>query len=237
MIRFFFLKSTQNFEIRRRVPRVKTNWRNSKTHTHTSLSLSTCRSSDAMFTWMCLHQSLSLYICKQCLDPDQTWMVFRIECFVNLKMCACDRKYAKRWYCGVSDFAVQKQMRTISLGFGSSLEAVVTRLIDSPKHCVNQAKTKDLCANNVQSLSLSTFMTCYQSLQTVWIQKIDRRTWSGSNKHAKSSNLVQFCVRWSPHAERNISDKCLLSDACQGRIQMGTGGLDPLKNHKKYRVS
>ena len=35
------------------------NWRNSK-RTHISLSLSTCRSADGMFTLMCLHQSLSL---------------------------------------------------------------------------------------------------------------------------------------------------------------------------------
>ena len=54
-------------------------------------------------------------------------MVFRIECFINLKMCAYGRKYAKRYmlYCGMSDFAVQKPTRTISLGFGSSSEAVV----------------------------------------------------------------------------------------------------------------
>ena len=37
----FLQRSTQNFEIRRRVSRVKKNWRNSKrTHTHLSLSLS-----------------------------------------------------------------------------------------------------------------------------------------------------------------------------------------------------
>ena len=55
-----------NFEIRRRVPRVKKIWRNSKS-THASLSLSTCRSADGIFT----------FICKHCLDPDQTRMVFR----------------------------------------------------------------------------------------------------------------------------------------------------------------
>ena len=66
---------------------------------------------------------------------------------------------------------VQKLMRTISLGFGSSSEAVVTRLIDCFDILRNQAKTKDSCANTVQSLSLSlslslsyTFTTCYQSL-------------------------------------------------------------------------
>ena len=37
---FFLQRSTQNFEIRRRVPREKTNWWNSKrTHTHISLPL------------------------------------------------------------------------------------------------------------------------------------------------------------------------------------------------------
>ena len=46
---------------------------------------------------MCMYQSLSLYLHlqKYGLDPDQTRMEFRKECFVNLKMCACHRKYAK----------------------------------------------------------------------------------------------------------------------------------------------
>ena len=48
---------------------------------------------------MCMYQSLSLslsiYLCKNGLDPDQTRMEFKKECFVNLKICACDRKYAK----------------------------------------------------------------------------------------------------------------------------------------------
>ena len=42
-----------------------------------------------------LSLSLSIYICKNGLDPDQTRIEFRKECFVNLKNCACDRKYAK----------------------------------------------------------------------------------------------------------------------------------------------
>ena len=42
-----------------------------------------------------LSLSLSIYICKNVLDPDQTRMEFRKECFVNLNNCACDRKYAK----------------------------------------------------------------------------------------------------------------------------------------------
>ena len=42
-----------------------------------------------------LSLSLSIYICKNGLDPDQTRMEFKTECLVNLKICACDRKYAK----------------------------------------------------------------------------------------------------------------------------------------------
>ena len=70
-----------------------------KEHTHISpppfpLSIRRCN------VYFDVHQSLSLslslYICKQGLVPDQTRMVFRIECFVNLKMRACDRKYTKR---------------------------------------------------------------------------------------------------------------------------------------------
>ena len=40
--------------------------------------------------------SFSLYLhLQKGLDPDQTRMEFRKECFVNLKICACHRKYAK----------------------------------------------------------------------------------------------------------------------------------------------
>ena len=39
---------------------------------------------------------LSIYICKNGLDPSRSdRMEFRKECFVNLKNYACDRKYAK----------------------------------------------------------------------------------------------------------------------------------------------
>ena len=48
---------------------------------------------------MCMYQtlslSLSIYICKNGLDPDQTRMEFKKECFLKLKICACDRKNAK----------------------------------------------------------------------------------------------------------------------------------------------
>ena len=94
----------------------------------------------------------------------------------------------------MSDFAVQKPMHTVSLSFGSSSEAVVTRLIDWPKHCVSIfQETKPKQKIRVQTpCSLFTFTTCYQSLQTVWIQKMVRRAWSGANMHTKSYNLVLF---------------------------------------------
>ena len=98
----------------------------------------------------------------------------------------------------------------------------------------NKTKTKDSCANTVQSLSLSfslslslsTFTTCYQSLQCR-----SRRS-SGVHDQGQtcipSYNLVRLCVRWSPHAERNISEMHAM-----GGSRGGTRGLDPLKNHKK----
>ena len=75
-----------------------------KKNTHLSLSLSLSLLVDLSMHFdfpemMCMYQSLSLslsiYICKNGLDPDQTRMEFKKECFVNLKICACDRKYAK----------------------------------------------------------------------------------------------------------------------------------------------
>ena len=45
---------------------------------------------ERMCTYQSLSLSLSIYICKNGLDPDQTRMEFRRECFVYLKkMCSC----------------------------------------------------------------------------------------------------------------------------------------------------
>ena len=59
-----------------------------KKNTHLSLSLSLYLSMHCDFPErMCMNQSLplslSIYICKNGLDPDQTRMEFRKECFVN----------------------------------------------------------------------------------------------------------------------------------------------------------
>ena len=57
---------------------------------HTSLSLSLLVDLSMHFDFpemMCMYQSLSLslsvYICKNGLDPDQTRMEFKKECLVN----------------------------------------------------------------------------------------------------------------------------------------------------------
>ena len=53
--------------------------------------------------------------CCQSSDPDQIRMEFRKECFANLNIWACDGKHAKHQYCRISDFVVQKPMRTRSI--------------------------------------------------------------------------------------------------------------------------
>ena len=82
---------------------------------NTSLSLSLLVDLSMHFNFperMCMYQSfslsLSVYISKNGLDPDQTRMEFRKECFVNLKICACDKKYLS---------VIQKLMRTIKCFF------------------------------------------------------------------------------------------------------------------------
>ena len=149
----------------------------------------------------------------------------------------------------MSDFAVQKPMRTISLGFGSSSEAVVKqdRLTDlniafrySKKPSQNKrfvCKHRAVSLSLSLSLSLSTFTTCYQSLQTVWVLKIVRRAWSGANMHTKSNNLVRLCVRWKEHFRQVPSFRCMPWADPEGGGTGGGGVRTPLKNHKKYRVS
>ena len=51
----------------------------------------------------------------QSSDPDQIRMEFRKECFVNFNIWTCNRKHAKHQYCSISDFVVQKPMRTRSI--------------------------------------------------------------------------------------------------------------------------
>ena len=103
-IRFFCkdLHKTLKYVDSSQSKKTTTIWRNSKRTLSLSLSLSLSLLVDPpmqCLLWCActsLSLSLSLSTCKHGFDPDQTRMVFWIECFVNLKMCACDRKYAKR---------------------------------------------------------------------------------------------------------------------------------------------
>ena len=191
--------------------------KNKLTKSHTSLSLSlslsTCRSANAIFTLTCLHQSLSLslYISKHGLDQDQTQMVFRI---------------AKCYYCGMSDFAIQKLMRTISLGFGSPSEAVVTTQIVF--WYSKKPSQRLVCKHCAVSLSLSLSLLLRSAIKVC--KQFGSRRSSDMPDQGQTSipaltcyNLVWLCVLWS----RNISDKYLLSDACHGRIQRWDRGSGP----------
>ena len=173
------------------------------------------------------------------------WIQIRPEWYSgNLKMCACGGKIRKALILWNVRLCHTKADAHDKFGFwvliGSSCNKIdwltQTLRFDIIR---NKAKTKDSCANTVQSLSLSlslsTFTTCYQSLQ------FRSRRSSGVPDQGQtcipSYNLVRLCVRWSPHAERNISDMYLLSDACHGRIQRGDKGSGSPEKSQKYRVS
>ena len=96
-------------------------------------------------------------------------MEFRKECFVNLNIWACDRKHAKRQYCRISDFVVQKPMRTRSISKYHFQHPTDTCYFSRLKEIRMQALVS-LPPSLPLSLSLSTI--CFQSLQIVWMQKI-----------------------------------------------------------------
>ena len=84
----------------------------------------------------------------------QIRMEFRKECFVNLNIWECDRKHTKHQYRRISDFVVQKPMRT--------------RGFSAPIHDIFRDYKRFVCKRYIVSLSPS----CFQSLKIVWIQKI-----------------------------------------------------------------
>ena len=96
----------------------------------------------------------------QSSDPDQIRMEFRKECFVNLNIWACDRKHAKYQYCRISDFVVQKPMRTRS----------ISKYHFQHRYMIFFGIIRDSYAS--ASLSLSLSPTCFQIVQIVCIQKI-----------------------------------------------------------------
>ena len=159
-----------HFEIRRRVLRVKkmTKFKkNTSLSLSLSLSLSICRCT-LIFPKGCAYTSISLsfsiHICKNGLDQDQTRMEFRKECFVILNIWAGDRKHTKHRYCRISDFVVQKPMRTRS----------ISKYHFQHRYMIFFEITRDSYASAIVSLSLSLSLStiCFQSLQKVCIQKI-----------------------------------------------------------------
>ena len=105
----------------------------------------------------------------------QIRMEFRKECFVNLNIWECDRKHTKHQYRRISDFVVQKPMRT--------------RGFSAPIHDIFRDYKRFVCKRYIVSLSPS----CFQSLKIVWIQKISevlpnqiRGKNLGPNKHTGS---------------------------------------------------
>ena len=90
----------------------------------------------------------------------------------------------------------------------------------------NIALTKPKQKTRVQtpcSLSLSLSLLLRPAIK-VWFQKIVRRAWSRANMHTKSYNLIRLCVQWSPHAERNFSDKHRNSFRCMPWADPEGGG-------------
>ena len=104
-------------------------------------------------------------------------MEFRKECFVILKIWACDRKHSKHQYCRICDFVVQKPMRTRSISkyyfqHRYMIFFEITRdSYASASLSLSLSLTLSLSSLSL-SLSLSLSTTCFQSLQIVWIQKI-----------------------------------------------------------------
>ena len=83
----------------------------------------------------------------------------------------------------------------------------------------NQAKTIFVCKHHAVSLSfsLSTFTTCYQSLQTVWIQKIIRR-FAGPDQGQTSIPRVNLVSACPAHNSTHISQR-------KGKFQTSTTNL------------
>ena len=111
-------------------------------------------------------------------------MEFRKECFVNLNIWECDRKHTKHQYRRISDFVVQKPMRTKSFS--------------APIHDIFRITRDSYAISLSLSLSPGTYIyytsvlspTCFQSLKIVWIQRISevlpnqiRGRNLGPNKH------------------------------------------------------
>ena len=124
-------------------------------------------------------------------------------------------------------------MHTISLGFGSSSEAVVTRLIDPNivfQYSKKPSQNKTLvCKHRAVSLSLFPLLRPAIKVCKQFGSRRSSNVPDQGQTSIKSYNLVRLCVRLS----RNISDNYILSDACHGRIQRGDRGSGPPEKSQK----
>ena len=125
----------------------------------------------------------------------------------------------------MSDFAVQKPTRTISLGFGSSSEAVVKqdRLTD-PNIAFRYSKKPSqnkrfVYKHRAVSLSLSLSLSLSFSLLLRPAIKVCKQFGSRRSSDVpdqgqtcipcKSYNLVRLCVRWKEHFRQVPSFRCM----------------------------
>ena len=126
-------------------------------------------------------------------------MEFRKECFVDLNIWACDRKHAKHLYCRISDFVVQKPMRTRTLSkYHFQNRYMIFFEITSDSYA-SASLSLSLSFSLSLSLSLSLSHThthsCFQSTRIVWIQKISDVLPNQIRGKQAYQELIRHCVR------------------------------------------
>ena len=138
----------------------------------------------------------------------------------------------------MSDFAVQKPTRTISLGFGSSSEAVVKqdRLTDlniafrySKKPSQNK---RFVCKHRAVSLSLYFYDLLSKFANSLGLE--DRPTYLIRGKHAYQDLLSSPTLR---PLKGTFQTSTFFQMHAMGGSRRGTGGPDPPEKSQKYRVS
>ena len=208
-----------------------------RTHTHISLSLYlSIRRWNLYFDVpapVSLSLSLSLYICKHGLDPDQTRMVFRQ--FKNVCMRWKVRKALM--LCNVR-LCHTKADAHDKFGFFGPCNKIdwltQTLRFDILR---NKAKTKDSCANTVQSLSLSLSLSfsllLRPAIKVCSLDPEDRPASLIRGKHAYKVIIYSDFASDDHHTLKGTFQTCTFFQMhAMGGSRGGTRGLDPLKNHK-----
>ena len=110
-------------------------------------------------------------------------MEFRKECFVNLNIWACDRKHVKYQYCRISDFVVQKPMRTKS----------ISKYHFQHRYMIFFEITRDSYASASLSLSLSLSLSHLLSNCANSLYPEDLRRPAKSNQGHTGIHVFFFC--------------------------------------------